>query len=181
MKKFLFTFAAVALFTTVNAQNKRTETWPNGNKKSEGMTIGKDMDPSASKEVQSRQSVNIIKDGMWTNWFEDGKVRSEEYYNNGIMVGTWKVWYDNGQLESEINFTAGTSVHFYKNGQKHSQGGIANGMVNTGRWIGYHENGNKNFEGSYTADGQKDGVWTWYDETGKTTTTQTYQNGELVK
>ena len=181
MKKIIFTFSAIALFLTANAQDKRTETWPNGNKKSEGIVIGKAIDPNASKEVQSRQSVNIIKDGKWTNWFENGTVRSEEFYSNGITVGTWKVWYDNGQLESEINFTTGKSAHFYKNGNKHSEGGIAVGMVNTGKWIGYHENGNKNFEGTYTNEGQKDGVWTWYDETGKATTTQTYQNGELVK
>lgn len=181
MKKIVFTFAAMALFLTANAQDKRVETWPNGNKKSEGIVIGNSVDASASKEVQARQSVNVIKDGKWTNWFENGTVRSEESYNKGITTGIWKVWYENGQLESEINFTAGTAVHFYKNGNKHSEGGIAAGMVNTGKWTAYHENGNKNFEGTYTSDGQKDGVWTWYDETGKLTTTQTFKNGELMK
>jgi antitoxin component YwqK of YwqJK toxin-antitoxin module len=181
MKKIIFTFAAIALFLTANAQDKRVETWPNGNKKSEGIVIGKSVDPTASKEVQARQSVNIIKDGKWTNWFENGNVRSEENYDKGITVGIWKVWYDNGQLESEINFTTGKAAHFYKNGNKHSEGGIAAGMLSTGKWTGYHENGNKNYEGSYTADGQKTGVWTWYDETGKVTGTQTYKDGELIK
>ncbi len=180
-KKIILTFSAIALFLVATAQEKRTESWPNGNKKSEGITIGKPLEAGASKEVQSRQAANIIRDGKWSNWYEDGKLRSEEYYNKGSMTGTWKVWHENGLLESEVNFTAGTAAHFYKSGKKHSEGGIADGMVSTGKWTGYHENGNKNYEGSYTTAGQKDGVWTWYDETGKVIGTQTYKNGELVK
>lgn len=181
-KKTLFTLSAIALFFTASAQNKKVENWPNGNKKSEGVVIGdSQIDPNASKEVQARQSVNIIKDGKWNTWFEDGTIRSEEYYNKGTTTGAWKVWYDNGQLESDINFTTGKAVYFHKNGKKQSEGGIAAGMVNTGKWTGYHENGNKNYEGTYTMEGKKDGTWTWYDENGKVTTVQIYQNGELVK
>lgn len=180
MKKILFTLSAIALFLTTNAQDKKVENWPNGNKKSEGVVIGNPVDVRASKEVQARQAANLIKDGKWTNWFENGTVRSEEFYNKGSMIGTWKVWYDNGQLESDINFTTGKSAHFHKNGKKQSEGGIADGMVNTGKWTGYFENGNKNYEGTYTKDGKKDGVWTWYDEKGNVTT-QTFSNGELVK
>ncbi len=180
MKKVIFTLSAITVFLTANAQGTKTETWPNGNKKSEGVIIGKALDASASKEVQLRQSVAAIKDGKWTNWFENGTVRSEEYYSNGTMIGNWKVWYDNGQLESDINFTTGKSVYFHKNGKKQSEGGIASGMVNIGTWIGYFEDGSKNYEGTYNMNGQKDGVWTWYDEKGKVTT-QTYKNGELLK
>lgn len=180
MKKIIFTLSAIALFLTANAQDKKVENWPNGNKKSEGVIIGTPVDASASKEVQQRQAVNAVKDGKWSNWFEDGTLRSEEFYNKGSMIGNWKVWYNNGQLESDINFTTGTAVHFHKNGKKQSEGGIADGMVNTGKWIGYFENGSKNYEGTYTKEGKKDGVWTWYDEKGNATT-QTYANGELVK
>ncbi|MCX6295781.1 MAG: hypothetical protein NTX97_06900 [Bacteroidetes bacterium] len=182
IKKILFTVSALALFFISNAQEKKVETWPNGNKKSEGIIIGNGtVDPNASKEVQQRQAVNIVKDGKWSTWFENGTIRTEEYYKNGSMIGAWKVWYDNGQLESDINFTTGQATYFHKNGKKQSEGGIVNGMINTGKWIGYFENGVKNYEGTYTKEGQKDGVWTWYDEKGAVTVVQTYLNGELVK
>jgi antitoxin component YwqK of YwqJK toxin-antitoxin module len=182
MKKILITLSALALFITVNAQEKKTEYWANGNKKSEGVVLGTAaVNANASKAELARQSASITKDGKWSTWNENGTVRSEEYYSNGSMTGSWKVWYDDGKLESDINFTAGTVSHFYKNGNKHSQGGIKDGMVSTGKWTGYYENGNKNYEGSYNNDGQKDGTWTWYDEKGKVTTTQVYSNGTLVK
>lgn len=181
MKKFLYTLTALTLFFTANAQEKKVDTWPNGNKKSEGVVIGNaKVDPSASKEIQARESMNIIKDGKWNTWFENGKMRSEEYYNKGTMTGAWKVWYDNGQLESDINFTTAKASYYYKNGTKQSEGGIASGMINTGKWIAYYENGKKNYEGNYTMTGDKDGVWTWYDETGKVTTVQTFSKGNLL-
>jgi len=181
MKKLIFTLSALALFITLNAQEKKTEYYENGSKKSEGIVLGGSVDANASKSEQARQSANITRDGKWTNWYENGSVRSEEYYSKGTMTGNWKGWYQNGKLESDINFGTGTAVFYHANGNKHSEGQIKDGMVYTGKWTGYHENGNKNYEGSYTADGQKDGTWTWYDVNGKMTSTQVYSNGQLVK
>ena len=93
MKKILFTLSAIALFLAASAQDKKTEMWPNGNKKSEGILIGSTADPVSSKEAQARQSAGIAKDGKWTNWFENGTVRTEEYYNKGGMIGLWKAWH----------------------------------------------------------------------------------------
>jgi hypothetical protein len=181
MKKILFTLSALALCYAVNAQNLTTEKWPNGNKRSEGIVLGDaKMDPSDSKEVQSRKLNNTTKDGKWNTWFENGTVRSEEFYTKGAMTGTWKTWYDNGQLESEINFTAATSTVYYKSGEKNSEGGMASGMIHTGTWTGYFENGTKNYEGAYNSEGMKVGVWKWWDEKGNETTEQTYQNGNLT-
>lgn len=181
MKKLIFSVAAFCLFLTVNAQSVKTEKYANGNKKSEGVVLGTaTVDANASKEVQARQAASIAKDGKWTTWYESGAVRSEENYSNGAMVGSWKFLYENGKTESEIDFTKGTAVYFYQNGTKQSEGGIANGMVTTGKWIGYHDNGQKNYEGSYNAQGQKDGVWSWWDANGKFLAQQTFQNGTIV-
>lgn len=180
MKKILLTISAAALFLAANAQTKKVETWPNGNKRSEGILLGDyKVSPDATKEERAKAINNVAKDGKWTNWYETGAVQSEEYYNNGAMTGAWKVWYDNGQLESDINFTAGKAIYYYRSGKKQSEGAIAPGMLNQGKWVAYYENGNKNFEGTFTSDGQKDGDWTWYDETGKVTTVQTYDKGIL--
>lgn len=181
MKKILFTLAAVMAFIAADAQNTVTEKWPNGNKKSEGIVLGEAKIASGdSKEVQARKMANVTKDGKWSTWYENGTLRSEEYYNKGAMVGSWKTLYDNGKTEAELNFTTGKAVYFFQNGQKNSEGGIANGMISTGKWVGYHENGNKNYEGAYNAQGQKDGVWMWYNTQGIATTEQTYKAGELL-
>lgn len=180
MKKIIFTAAAVIAFFSISAQTTYTESWPNGTKKVEGLTIGDAKAASTgTKAEQSRKMDGVVKDGKWTTWFENGTVHSEEYYNKGAMTGVWKAVYENGQTESEINFETGKAVYYTKNGVKSSEGGIANGMLHTGKWTGYYENGNKNYEGSYNVNGQKDGVWTWFDEKGNATTQQTYSNGVL--
>ena len=106
MKKVFLSLSALALCLAVNAQTVHTENWPNGNKKIEGVLLGDaKIDASDSKETRATKMNNVAKDGKWNTWFENGTVRSEEFYKSGAMVGAWKVWYDNGQLESDVNFT----------------------------------------------------------------------------
>jgi antitoxin component YwqK of YwqJK toxin-antitoxin module len=168
-------------FIAVNAQNLITTNWPNGNKQTEGAVTGDAKISNAdSKEEQARKMAAVVKDGKWTTWFENGTVRSEEYYSNGTMTGTWKSVYDNGQTEFTIDFASGKAVFYTKSGVVSSEGLIANGMVHKGDWTGYYENGTKNYKGSYDNEGRKDGVWTWWDEKGNMTNGQTFKNGTLL-
>jgi uncharacterized protein len=181
MKKVLFTLSAITLFLGASAQRVITETYSNGAKKSEGIVLGNaTIDANAPKEEQAREMSKITKDGKWTTWHENGKVRSVENYSNGAMVGVWQSWYDNGQLESDVNYTSGTAVFYYNTGKVNSKGSISSGAIHKGKWIGYYESGVKNYEGAYTNEGQKDGLWIWYNEKGVKTTEQTYNNGNLV-
>jgi antitoxin component YwqK of YwqJK toxin-antitoxin module len=181
MKKIILTLSAVAAFIVTNAQNKVSESWPNGNKKSEGVVIGEvKINPTDTKEEQAKKMNSAIKDGKWTNWYENGKIRSEEEYNKGTMTGIWKSFFEDGKTESEINFISGKATFYNKRGGLSSEGTMASGMIQKGQWIVYHENGNKNAEGSYNAEGKKDGIWKWYNTQGMATTEQTYKNGELI-
>jgi antitoxin component YwqK of YwqJK toxin-antitoxin module len=181
MKKIIFTLSALAFSLAINAQGVTTEHWPNGNKKSEGVAIGNAVvSASDSKENQARQLSSVIKDGKWSYWYENGTLRAEEYYTNGTMTGIWKVLYEDGKLESQIDFGTSKATIFFKDGNKNSEGGMINGMIHTGAWVGYYENGNKNYQGSYDNAGNKIGTWTWYDEKGNATTEQTFNNGELT-
>jgi antitoxin component YwqK of YwqJK toxin-antitoxin module len=182
MKRIVLTVSALFAFMVINAQNVTTTNWPNGNKRSEGVVIGDTkLAAGASKEEQEKIAASIIKDGKWTTWFENGNIRSEEFYKNGVMVGEWRFLYENGLTESLINFETGKAINYTKKGSVSSEGSIAPGMINIGEWTGYHENGTKNFTGSYNKDGQKDGVWIWWDEKGNVTEEQTFKNGVLVK
>jgi antitoxin component YwqK of YwqJK toxin-antitoxin module len=180
MKKIFLTVPAFLFCLALNAQTAYNETWPNGQKKAEGTIIGEAPKANESKDQQAQRLSTTIRDGKWTTWYENGTVHSQEQYNKGKMTGVWSMFYDNGQKESEIDFNSGKAVYFHKNGSKHSEGGIAEGMIQTGKWTGYFENGNKNYEGSYNTAGQKTGVWTWYNEKGLAVTEQTFSNGSLT-
>lgn len=182
MRKTILTISAAATFFVMNAQNTVTETWPNGSKKSQGIVIGEaKINPADSKEEQAKKMQNVIKDGKWTTWYENGAFHSEEYYDKGTMTGTWKSSYENGKTESEINFTTGKAIYYNDKGGISSEGMMASGMIQKGKWIGYHENGNKNYEGSFNAEGKKDGVWKFFNTQGIAATEQIFKNGELVK
>ena len=49
------------------------------------------------------------KDGLWTDWYENGQKKSERNYKYGFDIGSWTAWYQNGQKKSEVK---------YKDGQK---------------------------------------------------------------
>lgn len=183
MKKIISSIAVVVFtFFVSTAQNIVTEKWQNGNKKSEGSIIGNTNSVSnETKDQLAQRTSSLIKDGKWSYWFENGTLKSEEYYNKGEMTGTWKSYHENGSIESETNFSTGKAVVFHKNGQKHSEGTMKSGMITIGKWTGYFENGAKNYEGTYNNQGQKDGVWKWWNEKGEVTAEQHFKNGTLVK
>jgi len=181
MKKIILSSLAVVAFLGVNAQKMVTETYPNGNKKAEGMLFGEvSSNTNESKEAMARRAAGQNKDGKWTYYYDNGTIQSEEMYDKGTMVGTWKTWNINGKLASEINFTTGKAVYFHANGAKQSEGTMKPGMITTGKWVGYFENGKKNYEGSYNEQGQKNGTWLWWDENGNATYEQKYENGNLI-
>lgn len=52
------------------------------------------------------------KNGLSKEWYENGRIKSEENYKNGLLNGLCKRYYDNWQLSFEIN---------YKNGEYHGK------------------------------------------------------------
>lgn len=41
--------------------------------------------------------VNGKRHGLWSSWFQDGKIQSELNFKNGLKDGINRVWYQNGQ------------------------------------------------------------------------------------
>lgn len=165
------------------AQFQSTEFWPNGKKLSDGQyTSDPGILSTDTKEVSADKLSRVTKIGDWTYWFENGKVSAEEHYNtSGQPTSTWKTWYLNGVQSSNINFQLGAASFWYESGQKSSEGSMAPGMIQTGRWIGWHENGQKNYEGTYDNDGHQIGVWTFWNAQGRKIAEQTYNNGTLIE
>ena len=44
---------------------------------------------------------------MITTWYENGEMKSQLEWKNGILNGVNKVWYDNGQMFQEGGFVNG--------------------------------------------------------------------------
>ena len=105
----------------------------------------------------------FVRDGLWTQWYDNGKKEYEGSYLNGLKHGLW-TWYENGQKVSE-----GT----YKNDEK------------DGLWTQWYENGQKKEETIYTRQENKltyKEVSTEWDRKGKKkeiTTYLRYNNGDV--
>jgi antitoxin component YwqK of YwqJK toxin-antitoxin module len=87
--------------------------WPNGRLQ-------------AQREVIRNASGDFIPHGRATSWHENGQMKWQGSYQNGMQVGTWKQWYESGQQEGEGDCREdGTAfeVHWHLNGQKKSEGG----------------------------------------------------------
>jgi antitoxin component YwqK of YwqJK toxin-antitoxin module len=167
------TYTVIALLTfysTFSFAQMQTEYYKNGSKKSEGVTImlnkAKAVSKTDSKQVQREKEKNMIRDGKWTFWFENGAISAEEYYEKGTPTGTWLSFYVNGQQSSSIDFTTGKATYYHDNGQKFEEGTITNTMQREGRWTGWYQNGKLNYEGDYT-NGAKTGSWKYYEKNGK--------------
>ena len=95
------------------------------------------------------------KNGLIKEYFEDGSIKEETVYFNGVKEGKRKVWYKSGQL--------------YKSG-----------TMKKDRWHRkykeWYENGSPKLSGQYM-DGQQDGEWVFFDKEGNSLPNLNFENG----
>ncbi len=74
-------------------------------------------------------------DGLWTDWYENGKKNIEENYKDGELDGLKTWWYRNGQKRKEGNYKDGKPdglwTWWYKNGKKKSEKTYKDGEENS--------------------------------------------------
>ncbi|HRY31527.1 MAG TPA: hypothetical protein P5531_01005 [Bacteroidales bacterium] len=97
-----------------------------------------------------------LRQGPWTEFYDDGRKKAEGRYKDGKRIGYWKFYYWNGNLEEEGNF---------------DQRGRADGD-----WKWYHETGTVLREMAFT-NGREDGLMTEYSEDGKVIARGEYLDG----
>ena len=68
-----------------------------------------------SKEVDF---LNGKKDGLSTEWYENGNIEVQRTFNNGELDGLNTQWYENGQKKVEGTFKDGKKVGFPKRWNK---------------------------------------------------------------
>ena len=96
--------------------------------------------------VEEGNYENSRKQGLWKNFFPNGKVKSEIAYVNSRPNGTYKTYFENGQVEEEGN---------WENNR------------NTGGFKRYHENGKTAQEFVFNDSGKRDGKQVYFYENGQ--------------
>jgi len=96
-------------------------------------------------------------DGKWTNWYANGQIESEKFYNDdkedGISIVSTH-WYENGNIfkvtkyNSQGNPVSETQYFASVSGQKKSELNYKNKMLN-GKLTRWHENGQIKSEATY--------------------------------
>ena len=147
MKKTLLLITSLVFLTTIAFSQSKVniKSWWSKNVK---------IDSSGTND-------NGKRDGLYTQWYENGQKKWEGTYKDGKIVEEWTFHYD-----------------YYENGQKKEEGTYKKNGKKDGKWTSWHENGKKTIEGTYK-DGKKDGLETRWYENGQKELEGTYKDGEF--
>ena len=118
------------------------------------------------------------RDGLWKDYYTDGKIKAEGNYTNGKQTGEWKFYHPNGQLEQAGKYNKqgrpdGLWKWYYESGQLLREENFRAGLKD-GLSLEYDENGNIIQEGEFI-NGNEDGPWT--ELTGDVFIKGNYQDG----
>ena len=128
--------------------------------------------------------------GLFTDYYENGQIKSEGNYKDGELDGKWTSYYENGQIEEEGNykgcctiygnsFLDGMWTYYHSTGwiklEEHWKDGKRHGKSTY-----YHENGQIRIEGFFQ-NGEYYDKWNYYQEDGTFERYQYYKDGKLKK
>ena len=63
-----------------------------------------------SKEPINYETTSIERDGLYTNWYENGQKRYELTNKDGEFDGLYTNWYENGQKRFEGTYKGGELI-----------------------------------------------------------------------
>ncbi len=126
--------------------------YPNGSMQTEFIdtTIGgvklkyfKEYYESGNLKLNGYYSSGELAYGLWTSYYENGKIENVLHYKEGKLDGTITYYHDNGSLWTERTYKEGDLMgvvsNFSRNGKRNDPGTIKNG---TGMLYVYDVNGN---------------------------------------
>ena len=61
-----------------------------------------DLSKETGNKILEYKMIEGLKNGLYQEWYPDGKLKRKGKYLNNTQVGDWTTWYDNGQKSSEI-------------------------------------------------------------------------------
>jgi antitoxin component YwqK of YwqJK toxin-antitoxin module len=155
IKPLVFLLFSLSLICfSINGQNlkdkqgKRTGNWIIYKSKS-----------SKDLKIEEGVFVNGRKEGLWINYFEDGKATK--------LKGS----YANNRPDGEF-------IRYYKNGKIKEKGSFSKSKLK-GEYIRYHSNGNIEYIGNYNNLGEETGIIQYFHKNGNLALEYTVKNAEL--
>ena len=126
--------------------------------------------------------INGNRDGIWTEYYEDGKRKTELNYSNGKFNELQSYWHPNGNKIEEKNYINGKqegflTKFFEETGIKKEESYFIDG-VQQGLWTEWFGDGQKKRERNFS-NGERDSIWTAWYENGNKKLQATYLNGKL--
>ncbi|HAI76701.1 MAG TPA: hypothetical protein DCM08_10680 [Microscillaceae bacterium] len=112
------------------------------------------------------------------HYYDNGNLRAEGIVlDNGLEHGLWTRYFENGKIEIEISYKAGVKhgpfISYFESGQIESMGAYRDGKLE-GPLIFLHESSQKVESMGKAANGHPFGEWDLYDEAGNRLKTVTH-------
>ena len=158
----------------------------NNLKQGEWFILGKDIKKAGWKRDQLVET-GVYKDnkknGKWTEYYENGKIKSEITYVNDEPNGYAKLYYDTGTPSEEgiwQNYHwVGNYRAFYENGNLRNYFHMNRQGKRTQGQIYFYEDGSERMEGEWN-DGQENGTVTEYYDNGDKKSERVFNEGGKI-
>jgi antitoxin component YwqK of YwqJK toxin-antitoxin module len=151
--------------TKSTSHNMLVEKYPNGGMKGKGL-------------VCDDNKGNYHKEGKWTFWYENGKVKEEGEFEKGKKSGEWTIYDCEGKriVKGTYNNDAKTGKWIFFN----SEGNVCEELeykdnLKNGIYRAFYDSGKKKEEGIFSDDKQA-GLWQRWFETGPLEASSEYKN-----
>lgn len=140
-----------------------------------------DEEKSQLKEVYTlKEEGSKVLHGPYSDYFENGNLKTSGQYFDNIANGVWEFYYENGQIRMRGNINNGVNEgqweYYYENGETSMEGEISN-KKRHGDWKMYFDNGALKSEGKFVS-GVKEGSWKYYYEKGGLQANAEYSDGD---
>ena len=91
------------------------------------VVLGKDGMKTDDRSKFEWPRCNLIPNGTWRTWFENGQLEEEKFFEQGVGFRVHKRWYEDGTPSYIRRFDKSSQNHgewldWYSNGQLHEQG-----------------------------------------------------------
>jgi len=116
------------------------------------------------RDKLNRKDEKGLKQGLWRTYYENGRIKTEGYYENDLLTGSYKEFDEDGNISLLLQYAEGALV------QEEDTIAMEIDIRNT-----YDEQGNLTYSGSYLNDTPV-GIHRMYDNTGKVVNSVLYDN-----
>lgn len=157
LRTTLFCFLVLSTFFSYG-QNKRNSA---GQRHGKWVYLGKDYSNGKypkNIKVEEGYYVNGRKEGEWTKFYNDGKIKFKGTYRNNRPEGSYTRYYSNGKIAEQGEFQS--------NGYR-------------GQLLRYYQNGNLAYRATFNNQGQESGKVIYYHKNGKEALSYTVKNGTV--